>query len=56
VSEQGETATTRYLVAIPTYQWRLCWTGSATYADGSSQAASCCTLVSPYAGAGAGTS
>ena len=55
-SSQGQTARTNELVAIPTYQWRLCWSGSATYADGSTQSTSGCTAVSPYAGAGATTS
>ena len=56
VSSQGPTARTNTLVAIPTYQWRLCWSGSATYADGSTQSAGGCTAVSPYTGAGASTS
>ena len=56
VASDGATANTSYLVAIPTYQWHLCWTASATYGDGSSQSTTGCTGVSPYAGAGVSTS
>jgi hypothetical protein len=52
VTEEGSLAHTYYLVVIPTYQWKLCWTASATYGDGSTKATGGCTAVSPYAGTG----
>jgi hypothetical protein len=54
-SASGSFATTDEIVSIPTYQWQLCWTASATYSDGTSSSTSGCTATSPYAGAGAST-
>jgi hypothetical protein len=52
-SSSGSFATTDLLASIPTYDWQLCWTASATYADGTGASTTGCTTVSPYAGAGA---
>ena len=43
-------------VARDTQPTQVCWTASATYADGTSQMTSGCTITSEFAGAGAGTS
>jgi hypothetical protein len=52
-TSQGQTAFTDSAVSTnPTYSWRVCWTASATYADGSTQSTSGCTTTSSIAGAG----
>ena len=49
----GQAATTSEAVATtPLSQWKVCWTASATYSDGSGQSTSGCTNASSLAGAG----
>jgi hypothetical protein len=44
--------TTQSVATTPLSQWRVCWTASSTYADGTSQSTSGCTAASSIAGAG----
>jgi hypothetical protein len=44
--------TTESVATTPLSQWRVCWTASSTYADGTSQSTSGCTAASSIAGAG----
>jgi hypothetical protein len=49
----GQAAVTTETVATtPLSQWRVCWTASSTYGDGTSQSTSGCTTASSTAGAG----
>jgi hypothetical protein len=53
VTSNGPFATTNQAVATtPLSQWRVCWTASATYSDGTSQSTNGCTTASSVAGAG----
>jgi hypothetical protein len=52
VSSQGEAAATTGSYSLDSYQWKLCWTASASYSDGSTQSTSGCTSTSSLAGAG----
>jgi hypothetical protein len=52
VSSTGAAAVTTGSYVLDSYQWQLCWTASATYADGSTQSTSGCTSTSSLAGVG----
>jgi hypothetical protein len=52
VSSQGPAAATTGSYSLDSYQWKLCWTASASYSDGSTQSTSGCTAASSLAGAG----
>jgi hypothetical protein len=51
-TSSGSFAQTNEAVSIDTATFKVCWTGSASYSDGSSQSTSGCTTSSPFAGAG----
>jgi hypothetical protein len=47
----GAAVTTEGVATTPLSQWRVCWTASSTYADGTSKSTSGCTAASSIAGA-----
>jgi hypothetical protein len=50
-SSSGPVAATDEAVATsPLSEWRVCWTASAAYGDGTSQSTSGCTIASSVAG------
>jgi hypothetical protein len=53
VTSQGPVATTSQAVSTnPAWSYRLCWTVSARYGDGTAQTTSGCTAASSIAGVG----
>jgi hypothetical protein len=53
-TSSGPVASTSAAIAVPVTTYRVCWTASARYSDGTSQSTSGCTISSSVAGAGAG--
>jgi hypothetical protein len=51
-TSSGSIATTNEAVSVPVATYRVCWTASARYSDGTSQSTSGCTISSSVAGAG----
>ena len=51
-TSSGPVASTSEAVAVPVTTYRVCWTVSARYIDGTSQSASGCTISSSVAGGG----
>jgi hypothetical protein len=52
VTQTGPVAATNEAVAQTSSSYQVCWTASATYTDGTSQATSGCSSGGPIAGAG----
>ena len=53
-TSSGPVASTSAAIAVPVTTYRVCWTASARYSDGTSQSTSGCTISSSVGGAGAG--
>jgi hypothetical protein len=53
-TSSGPVAGTSAAIAVPVTTYRVCWTASARYSDGTSQSTSGCTISSSVGGAGAG--
>jgi hypothetical protein len=51
-TSSGSVATTSEAVSVPVATYRVCWTASARYSDGTSQSTSGCTISSSVGGAG----
>jgi hypothetical protein len=52
LTSQSEAAVATGSYSLDSYQWKLCWTASATYSDGSTQTTSGCSGTSSLASAG----
>jgi hypothetical protein len=51
-TSSGSVASSSAAISVPVTTYRVCWTVSARYSDGTSQSSSGCTISSSVAGAG----